>query len=78
MLPGKLGLDLQAGKTLALKIKKSGFKPDLTIGIVRGGLVPARVVCDFLLQKDLAAIKVDHWGIAATLGKVKSIYVRSL
>ena len=58
-------------KILAHKIKKSGFKPDLVIGIARGGLVPARVVCDFLLQKDLAAIKVEHWGIAATLGKAE-------
>ncbi len=58
-------------KTLSRKIKSSGFKPDLVIGIARGGLVPARVVCDFLLQKDLAAIKVEHWGIAATLGKAK-------
>ena len=58
-------------KILAFKIKKSGFKPDLVIGIARGGLVPARVVCDFLLQKDLAAIKVEHWGIAATHGKAE-------
>ena len=58
-------------KILARKIKSSGFEPDLVIGIARGGLVPARVVCDFLLQKDLAAIKVEHWGIAATLGKAK-------
>lgn len=56
-------------KVLARKIKSSGFKPDLVIGIARGGLVPARVVCDFLLQKDLAAVKIEHWGIAATLGK---------
>ncbi|MCZ7394172.1 MAG: phosphoribosyltransferase [Candidatus Methanoperedens sp.] len=58
-------------KNLAHKIKKSGFKPDLVIGIARGGLVPARVVCDFLLKKDLAAIKVEHWGIAAMLGKAE-------
>lgn len=59
-------------KILAFKIKNSGFKPDIVIGIARGGLVPARIVCDFLLQKDLAAIKVEHWGIAAiTLGKAK-------
>lgn len=58
-------------KILALKIKKSEFKPDIVIGIARGGLVPARVVCDFLLQKDLAAIKVEHWGIAATRGKAE-------
>lgn len=58
-------------KILARKIKSSGFKPDLVIGIARGGLVPARIVCDFLLQKDLAAVKVEHWGIAATLGKAR-------
>lgn len=61
-------------KTLARKIKNSGYKPDLVIGIARGGLVPARVVCDFLHQKDLAAIKVEHWGIAATLGKARLKY----
>ncbi len=58
-------------KVLAQKIKKSGFKPDIVIGIARGGLVPARIVCDFLLQRDLATIKVEHWGIAATMGKAK-------
>ncbi len=42
------------------KIKNSGFKPDLVIGIARGGLVPARIVCNYLLH-----IKVEHWGIAA-------------
>lgn len=58
-------------KLLAQKIKRSGFKPDIVIGIARGGLVPARIVCDFLLLRDLAAIKVEHWGIAATMGKAK-------
>ena len=59
-------------KMLSFKIKNSGFKPDLVIGIARGGLVPARIVCDFLIQKDLAVIKVEHWGIAAiALGKAE-------
>lgn len=58
-------------KILAHKIKNSGFKPDLVIGIARGGLVPARIVCDYLLQKNLATIKVEHWGTAATLGKAE-------
>lgn len=61
-------------KTLSRKIRRSGYEPDLVIGIARGGLVPARTVCDFLLQKDLASIKVEHWGIAATLGKAKIKY----
>lgn len=61
-------------RILALKIRRSGFEPDLVIGITRGGLVPARTVCDFLLQKELATIKVEHWGIAATLGKAQIKY----
>ena len=58
-------------KAVAHKIKSSGFKPDLVIGIARGGLVPARTVCDFLVHKDLASVKVEHWGIAQTHGKAK-------
>lgn len=58
-------------KNLSRKIKKSGFEPDLVVGIARGGLVPARIVCDFLLQKNLAVIKVEHWGLAHTLGEAK-------
>ncbi len=59
------------GKKLARKIKASGFIPDIIIGVSRGGLVPARIVCDILLQKDLAAIKVEHWGIASTSGTAR-------
>ncbi|MCX9010188.1 MAG: phosphoribosyltransferase [Candidatus Methanoperedens sp.] len=61
-------------KDLARKVKRSGYKPDLIIGIARGGLVPARIMCDYLLQKDLASIKIEHWGIAATRGKAKIKY----
>jgi hypoxanthine phosphoribosyltransferase len=64
----------QLARSLARKIRRSGFKPDLVIGIARGGLVPARIVCDFLLQKDLASVKVEHWGMASTLGKAKIKY----
>ena len=59
------------GRKIARKIKKSGFIPDLVIGVARGGLVPARIVCDFLHQKDLASMKVEHWGIAATNGTAR-------
>ena len=61
-------------KRLARRIKGSGFKPDLVVGVARGGLIPARIVCDFLLQKDFASIKVEHWGIASTLGSAKLKY----
>jgi hypoxanthine phosphoribosyltransferase len=52
-------------KKLAERIRKSGFRPDIVIAIGRGGYVPARVVCDFLLQERLTSIKIEHWGIAA-------------
>jgi len=52
-------------KALAKKIKSSGFHPDLVIAIGRGGYVPARVVCDFLLHSLLTSIKIEHWDIAA-------------
>jgi hypoxanthine phosphoribosyltransferase len=57
------------GEILALKIKISGFEPDIIIGIARGGLVPARILCDLLLKKQLLSITVEHWGIAKTTGK---------
>jgi hypoxanthine phosphoribosyltransferase len=53
-------------KTLSSLIKNSGFDPNIVVAICRGGLVPARLVCDFLHIKDLTTIKVEHWGIVAT------------
>jgi hypoxanthine phosphoribosyltransferase len=52
-------------RTLALRIKQSRFRPDLVIAVGRGGYVPARVVCDFLLHDMLTSFKVEHWGMAA-------------
>ena len=52
-------------RTLAHRIKQSRFRPDLVIAIGRGGYVPARLVCDFLLQDMLTSFKVEHWGMAA-------------
>jgi len=53
-------------RKLAYKIKSSDFRPDLVIAIGRGGYVPARVVCDFLLHSLLTSIKIEHWDIAAS------------
>lgn len=55
----------QLSRKLARAIKSSGFCPDLVIAIGRGGYVPARIVCDFLLHSLLTSIKVEHWDIAA-------------
>lgn len=61
-------------KILSRKIIKSVFKPDIIIGIARGGLVPVRTICDFLNQKDIASIKTEHWGIADMLDKARIKY----
>ena len=53
----------------------SGFKPDIIVGLARGGWVPARNVCDFLGVKDLISLKMEHWGEIATKdGKAKLKY----
>ncbi len=59
-------------KELARKIKESGFKPDAIVAIARGGWVPARILADFLLVRELYSVKAEHWGIVATVtGKAK-------
>lgn len=52
-------------RALSQQIKSSGWCPELVVAIGRGGYVPARVVCDFLIFDLLTSMKVEHWGIAA-------------
>lgn len=51
------------------KIKKSGYKPDVIIAVLRGGMVPAMNLSDLLGIKDILTIRVEHWGITATKNK---------
>jgi len=53
-------------KNVGDKINKSNYKPDVIIGLARGGWVLARVLCDFVGVKDLVSLKVEHWGVTAT------------
>jgi len=56
-------------KHVAKKINSSGYKPDLIIGLARGGWILARVLCDLVNVKDLVSLKVEHWGVTATLDR---------
>ena len=59
----------------AWKILEEGWKPDVIVGLARGGWVPARLYCDYLGVKDLVSLKVEHWGVTATPdGKAKLKY----
>lgn len=53
-------------RQVADKINSSGYKPDVIVGLARGGWVLARVLCDFVGVKDLVSLKVEHWGVTAT------------
>ncbi len=49
------------------EIKAAGFKPEVIVGVSRGGWYLARLLCDFFLLKDLLSLKMEHWGITATI-----------
>jgi len=46
---------------LASTIRASGFKPDIIIGIARGGWIPARLLSDLLDNPNVANIKVEFY-----------------
>jgi hypoxanthine phosphoribosyltransferase len=46
---------------LAVNIWKSSFKPDIVVGVSRGGWVPARVLSDLLDNSNLANIRVEFY-----------------
>jgi hypothetical protein len=49
----------------AQKIQSDGYKPDIIVGIARGGLVPSRILADLLETRDFAIITIEYYvGIA--------------
>lgn len=46
---------------LANKIQGDGYKPDVIIGIARGGLVTARILSDLLETPELAIIQIEYY-----------------
>ena len=52
---------------LAKKIVESGYMPDVIIGIMRGGWIPARILLDYLNIPTLATIEIKFYkGIGET------------
>jgi hypoxanthine phosphoribosyltransferase len=55
---------------LAEKIRKNGFKPEIIVGVSRGGWPPARVLSDLLDNPNLANVKAEFYlGVAETKGE---------
>jgi hypoxanthine phosphoribosyltransferase len=54
----------------AIKIRQSGFRPDLIVGVSRGGWTPGRVLSDLLANSHTANIKIEFYvGIDKTASK---------
>jgi hypoxanthine phosphoribosyltransferase len=55
---------------LVEKIRKNGFKPDIIVGVSRGGWPPARVVSDLMGNPNLANVRAEFYlGVAETKGE---------
>lgn len=55
---------------LAIKIRQSGFHPDLIVGVSRGGWAPGRILSDLLANTHTANIKIEFYvGIGKTARK---------
>ncbi len=55
---------------LASTVRKNGFKPDIIVGVSRGGWPPARVMSDLLENPKLANVAAEFYvGVAETKGK---------
>ncbi|MCS7125263.1 MAG: phosphoribosyltransferase [Candidatus Bathyarchaeota archaeon] len=55
---------------IAEKIRQDNFKPDVIVGVSRGGWPPARVLSDLLENPNLANVKVEFYvGVAETKGE---------
>lgn len=52
---------LALSKKLVLKIKDSGFKPDMIVAIGRGGYTPARILSDYMDINNLTSFKIEHY-----------------
>jgi uncharacterized protein len=47
--------------SLAIKIKRQGYKPDVIVGVSRGGWPPARIMSDLLENSNVANMKVEFY-----------------
>jgi hypothetical protein len=45
----------------AQKIRADNYKPDIIVGIARGGLVPSRILADLLETREFAIITIEYY-----------------
>ena len=47
---------------LAEQMNDDGFKPDIIVGVARGGMIPARVLSDLLENPNLTTVRTECYG----------------
>lgn len=63
---------------LAVKIKSSKKRYDLIVGVARGGLIPARILGDFLLIKDIRVLYARYYSRPYETVEKPEIYSESI
>jgi hypothetical protein len=58
---------------LSERIVKSGYKPDIIVGIARGGWIPARILTDVLYARTLENIRIEYYFDVGVKGKEPQI-----
>jgi len=58
---------------LSERIVKSGFKPDVIVGIARGGWIPARILSDVLFAETLQNIRIEYYSDVGKRGREPKI-----
>ncbi len=58
---------------LSEQIVKSGFKPDVIVGIARGGWIPARILSDVLFAETLQNIRIEYYSDVGKRGREPKI-----
>jgi len=56
-----------------VSLRSSGYDPDVVIGVARGGLVPARILTDYLQKKYICTFQMGHWTEDTTLSEKPTI-----
>ncbi len=69
--PQAFRLSWQAVDELVWKVvtemKAADYQPDVLIAVARGGLVPARILADYLQEKYVSSLQMGHWDAQAEL-----------
>jgi len=52
---------------VAAEMKAGDYQPDVLIAVARGGMVPVRILADYLQEKYLCSFQMGHWDAEAQL-----------